>query len=122
MPAKLDRSRPYGTVHGGDGTGPAFMQDGKEFDNRGVEMVGAENVSSAETEQTEGAAITRDAQGNLIFDGQVLDTESMTPEQLHALAKLMGLRMHHNTGRSKMLIAITQAAGPVDQLAAQLEA
>ena len=41
MASKLDRSRPYGTVHGGSGV-VVYEQDGKEFDGAGNQVVRAE--------------------------------------------------------------------------------
>lgn len=127
MATTLDRKRPYGTVHGGSGANRTrFEQDGKEFDAAGREIVHAAPLKAqADTgapagEQTALALITKDAQGNLFRDGEILDTEDMTAETLHVLAKDMGLRLHPQTGKAKVLGAITEAAGPVDQLATQM--
>ena len=125
MAATLDRKRPYGTVHGGTGK-TAYEQDGKEFDAAGREIVHAK-AAPAEvatiTKSTDGATptvVTKDAQGNLFRDGEILDTDDMTLETLHAMAKDMGLQLHKQTGRVKVLAAIVEAAGPVDQLATQM--
>ena len=127
MATTLDRKRPYGTVHGGTGANRTrFEQDGKEFDAAGREIVHAK-AAPAEvatiTKSTHGATptlVTKDAQGNLFRDGEILDTDDMTAETLHVLAKDMGLRLHPQTGKAKVLGAITEAAGPVDQLATQM--
>lgn len=125
MAATLDRKRPYGTVHGGNSK-TRFEQDGKEFDGAGQEIVApravaAKTQDSAMSDPDGGTApVTKDAQGNLFRDGQILDTDDMTIETLHVLAKDMGLRLHPATKKAKVLAAITEAAGPVDQLAAQL--
>lgn len=127
MATTLDRKRPYGTVHGGSGANRTrFEQDGKEFDAAGREIVRAAEPRPVEAEMVRpagdktNAIITKDAQGNLFRDGEILDTEDMTAETLHVLAKDMGLKLHKQTGRVKALAAITEAAGPVDQLATQL--
>ena len=127
MAATLDRKRPYGTVHGGTGANRTrFEQDGKEFDAAGREIVhtapvkAQANPGAPAGDQTALVVITKDAQGNLFRDGEILDTEDMTAETLHVLAKDMGLRLHPQTGKAKVLGAITEAAGPVDQLATQL--
>ena len=39
MPATLDKSRPYGTAHG-QGLDHTYVQDGKNFDHDGNEVVG----------------------------------------------------------------------------------
>ena len=124
MAATLDRKRPYGTVHGGT-SNTAYEQDGKEFDAAGREIVAkrVEPIIAAAPVDADGpniVTVTKDAQGNLFRNSEVLDTEDMTAETLHVLAKDMGLKLHPATKRAKALIAITEAAGPVDQLAAQL--
>lgn len=43
---KLDRSKPFGTIHG-DLEGRTFMQDGVIFDQSGVEFVGKPAALSA---------------------------------------------------------------------------
>lgn len=127
MATTLDRKRPYGTVHGGSGANRTrFEQDGKEFDAAGREIVHAAplkaqaNPGAPAGDQTALVVITKDAQGNLFRDGEILDTDDMTLETLHAMAKDMGLKLHKQTGRVKVLGAITEAAGPVDQLATQM--
>lgn len=125
MASKLDRSRPYGTVHGGSGV-VVYEQDGKEFDGAGNQVVRAEPAQVQASGQQAGdpgaepSPVTKDAQGNLFRDGETLDTEDMTVETLRAIAKDMGLRLHPQTGKAKVLAAITEAAGPVDQLATQM--
>lgn len=125
MASKLDRSRPYGTVHGGSGV-VVYEQDGKEFDGAGNQVVRAEPVQVQASGQQAGdpgaepSPATKDAQGNLFRDGEILDTEDMTVEALRTIAKDMGLRLHPQTGKAKVLAAITEAAGPVDQLATQM--
>lgn len=130
MAATLDRKRPYGTVHGGNSK-TRFEQDGKEFDGAGHEIVRPPAVATGVDKMIDaargfaqlhaaGPLVTKDAQGNLFRDGQILDTDDMTIETLHVLAKDMGLRLHPATKKAKVLAAITEAAGPVDQLAAQL--
>lgn len=127
MAATLDRKRPYGTVHGGSGANRTrFEQDGKEFDAAGREIVHAAplkaqaNPGAPAGDKAALAVITKDAQGNLFRDGEILDTDDMTLETLHVMAKDMGLQLHKQTGRVKVLAAITEAAGPVDQLATQM--
>ena len=127
MAATLDRKRPYGTVHGGTGANRTrFEQDGKEFDAAGREIVHTAPVKAQAApsgpvgDQAALAVVTKDAQGNLFRDGEILDTEDMTVETLRVLAKDMGLKLHPQTGKAKVLGAITEAAGPVDQLATQL--
>jgi hypothetical protein len=126
MGATLDLTRPYGTVHGG-GYAAAFEQDGKEFDASGKEIVRAAvkakaaSAPSANADAGTPSPVTKDAQGNLFRDGEILDTDDMTVETLHVLAKDMGLRLHPQTGKAKVLAAIIEAAGPVDQLATQLD-
>lgn len=132
MAAKLDRSRPYGSVHGGSGH-VAYEQDGKEFDASGIEIVRAapakatsvdkmldEARAAANAAAGTPALVTKDTQGNLFRDGEILDTEDMTVESLRQLAKDMGLKLHPQTGKAKVLGAIIEAAGPVDQLATQM--
>ncbi len=131
MATTLDRKRPYGTVHGGSGVNRArYEQDGKEFDAAGREIVPAPKAKSVDDmidvarsfAQLHAAPspVTKDAQGNLFRDGEILDTEDMTVETLRVLANDMGLRLHPQTGKAKVLGAITEAAGPVDQLATQM--
>lgn len=124
MAAKLDRTRPYGSVHGGSGD-TAYEQDGKEFDASGNEIVQAQakakpTAVAAPADTGARSPVTKDTQGNLFRDGEILDTDAMTVETLHAIAKDMGLKLHPQTKAPKVLAAITEAAGPVDQLAAQL--
>ncbi len=125
MATTLDRQRPYGTVHGGS-TKTRYEQDGKEFDASGKEIVRAAAAPkdtpppSAPADTGAPSVVTKDAQGNLFRDGQILDTEDATVETLHVIAKDMGLRLHRQTGKPKVLAAIIEAAGPVDQLATQM--
>lgn len=125
MAAKLDRTRPYGSVHGGSGD-TAYEQDGKEFDAAGNEIVRAKaqaKPAAADVPPPDTGTpvqVTKDTQGNLFRDGEILDTEDMTVETLRQLAKDMGLRLHPQTGKPKVLGAIIEAAGPVDQLATQM--
>ena len=80
MASKLDRSRPYGTVHGGSGV-VVYEQDGKEFDGAGNQVVRAEPAQVQASGQQAGdpgaepSPVTKDAQGNLFRDGEILDTE-----------------------------------------------
>ena len=127
MASTLDHKRPYGTIHGGTGANRArFEQDGKEFDGTGREIVRATVAKApAAPSETTAAKVTavnvaKDAQGNLFLNGEILDTEDMTVEAMRALAKDMGLKLHPQTGKAKVLAAIMEGAGPVDQLAAQL--
>lgn len=124
MAATLDAKRPYGTVHGGSSK-TRYEQDGKEFDAQGREIVATRATSTKAQEPATSnppgvASITKDTQGNLFRDGQILDTDDMTVESLHIMAKDMGMKLHPATKKGKVLAAITEAAGPVDQLAAQL--
>ena len=127
MAATLDHKRPYGTIHGGSGANRArFEQDGKEFDGSGREIVRVTVAkapaapSETATDKTTAVNVAKDAQGNLFLNGEILDTEDMTVEAVRALAKDMGLDLHKLIGKPKALAAIMAAAGPVDQLAAQL--
>lgn len=125
MAATLDRTRPFGSVHGGNGL-VAYEQDGKEFDASGKEIVRAAAAPktaqgpSAPPDTGAPSVVTKDAQGNLFLDGQIIDTEDATVETLRVIAKDMGLRLHPQTGKPKVLAAIIEAAGPVDQLATQM--
>lgn len=127
MASTLDHKRPYGTIHGGSGANRArFEQDGKEFDGAGREIVrvtvAKAPAAPSETvaDKTTAVNVAKDAQGNLFLSGEILDTEDMTVDAARALAKHMGLKLHPQTGKAKVLAAIMEAAGPVDQLAAQL--
>lgn len=122
MAATLDKKRHYGTVHGGD-TGVHFVQDGKNFDAQGDEVLPkhAKPAAAAAPASSDGpVTVTKDAQGNLFRNGETLDLEDMTAETLHVLAKEMGLKLHPSTKRPKALAAIMEAAGPADELSAQL--
>ena len=125
MATTLDRKRPYGTVHGGTGN-TAFEQDGKEFDAQGREIVKARQAAAPVSQgapagnQSAVAHVTKDSQGNLFRDGEIIDTEDMTVESVRALASDMGLGLHRAIGKPTALAAIMEAAGPVDQLATQL--
>lgn len=125
MASKLDRTRPFGSVHGGT-SNVAYEQDGKEFDASGNEIVRAAaapkatQAPGAPADAGAAAIVTKDAQGNLFLDGQIIDTEDATVETLRVIAKDMGLRLHPQTGKAKVLAAIIEAAGPVDQLATQM--
>ncbi len=126
MAATLDRKRPFGTTHGGETAGACFVQDQKYFDNAGNEIVRAAATKAADepmesaADKTTAVNVAKDAQGNLFLNGEILDTEDMTVEAARALSKDMGLKLHPQTGKAKVLAAIMEAAGPVDQLAAQL--
>ena len=121
MAATLDRKRPYGTVHGGSSK-TRFEQDGKEFDAQGREITRSLAPKAATVVQaaSDPMTVTKDSQGNLFRNGEVLDTDDMTLETLHILAKDIGMKLHPATKKAKVLAAIMEAAGPADQLAAQL--
>lgn len=124
MGAKLDRSRPYGTIHEAEGGGmrACYEQDYKQFDTKGDEIV-ATAIAGGKVDDGTGpqpVLVSKDAQGNLMKDGETLDTEAMNAEELHTLAASMGMKLHPMTGKAKTLVAITAAAVPVDQVAAQL--
>lgn len=121
--SKLDRSRPYGSIHGSGGRA-CYEQDYKEFDQNGDEIVAAAiadgKVDDATVPQPALVLVNKDTQNNLMKDGVILDLDGMELNALHALAKDMGLKLHPLTRETKVIAAITDAAMPLDQVAAQL--
>lgn len=125
MGAKLDKSRPYGTVYG-DTTGVCFEQDHKEFDSAGNQIVKAEaqrvNLDGTEYKEPEPVLVvlTKDDQGNVMREGQILDLEGMERDELHVLASAMGLDLNPQLGAPKTRRAIIEGATLVDQMSQQL--
>lgn len=123
--SKLDRNRPYGSIHGSGGRA-CYEQDYKEFDQNGDEIVAAGTVipdgkvDDGTVPQPALVLVSKDARGNLMKDRVILDLDGMELNALHALAKDMGLKLHPLTRETKAIAAITDAAMPLDQVAAQL--
>ena len=83
MASKLDRSRPYGTVHGGSGV-VVYEQDGKEFDGAGNQVVRAEPVQV----QASGQQAVNDGLVDLVGIGRAF---LANPDLVHRLQKGLAL-------------------------------
>lgn len=120
-PAELNRKRPFGNVYGPSENGAAYEQDHKVFNAAGEEIIEegaaaapapapAPTPAPAPDPQPAMPVVMKDGQGNLFKAGEILDLEGMELEQLHALAKEMGLELHPLTGVKKVTAAIMEAA------------
>jgi hypothetical protein len=56
MSRTLDRSKPFGTIHGGHGA--AFTQEGAEFDAQGEEVTGADSLPKTPVRRSKAKADT----------------------------------------------------------------
>ncbi len=124
MGAKLDKSRPYGTVYG-DTSGVCFEQDHKEFDSAGNQIAKAIAGGAKVSENDPPPApvlvvLTKDDKGNVMREGQILDLEGMERDELHVLASAMGLDLNPQLGAPKTRRAIIEGATLVDQMSQQL--
>ncbi len=101
--SRLDRSRSYGTVMGG---GHSFEQDGKCFNAAGEEIRSGSKAAAPEPiAATVVVTSIATPAGPVILDG-------MEAEQLHALAKDLGLKLNVNLGAKKVTAALLEAFPP----------
>ncbi len=118
MGAKLDKSRPYGSIHGsGDGAAngrvACYEQDYKEFDAQGDEIVRDPNATAAAPAKPRVTKTIVDGKAQLKVDGQVIDLNTQNLVVLRDLATAMELVLHKQLGKAKTIAAITEAA-PLD--------
>ena len=134
--ATLDKNRPFGMIYGDGADGACYEQDHKRFDGAGNEIVTEQPVAptaskpagkkAAEPTGTPAGQpplVQKDANGNIFKAGQIVDLQALEVEELHALAKDMGLTLHPQTGATKAIAKIVEAAPLLpagDQLDQQL--
>lgn len=101
----LDKSRPYGEVYG-EGVTHRYEQDGKRFDNSENEIA---DEAPPPSPADESPAV-----------GDALD--GMNRDQLHAMAKDLGIKVHPKSGSPKVREAIREAGNDTDpdQVSAQM--
>jgi len=59
----------------------------------------------ADLNRLQSQSVRSDNEG-VLTNGQSLDLDSMTDDELRAMAKAKGLKLHHKTGRAKLLEAL----------------
>lgn len=107
----LDKSRPFAEVFGY--AEYRYEQDGRQFDHFGNEVVQASKASKPATAPA-GTTAT--------IDGHAVDLEAQDRDVLYDLAtNRMGLRLHTQLGKAKIIAAIKDKLASEQKPASQLD-